>query len=313
MQKRLLIPFLILVLLLAGCSQALSAPEPISDFRTVESEEFFPAEEPAFAGGEFDDASFQETIQATPGSDGLAPGERIVIKNASLSVSVNDPAESMDAIFRMAEQMGGFVVSSNLFYYELESGLEVPQASITIRVPADQLDAALAAIESGSGRTLSKNISGQDVTREYTDLQSRLRNLQEAEAQLQEIMGSATKTEDVLSVYNQLVSIREQIEVIQGQIQFFEQSAAFSMISIELIADAAVQPLNIAGWQPAGVARAAIQALINTMQGLGSAAIWIGLYILPIGAILVLVVYLIWRIVRRLWTRTRPASAGQAE
>ena len=85
--------------------------------------------------------------------------------------------------------------------------------------------------------------------------QARL-NLEEAEAQLQEIMDGAVRTEDVLNVHNQLVFVREQIEVIQGQIQYFEQSAAFSMISIELVADAAVQPLNIGGWQPAGVASA---------------------------------------------------------
>ena len=120
-------------------------------------------------------------------------------------------------------------------------------------VAAERLDEALTSIESESNRLpLTKNISSQDVTKDYTDLQSRLRNLEEAEAQLREIMASANKTEDVLSVYNQLVQVREQIEVTKGQIQYYEQSAALSAISVEILADEAVQPLTVGGWQPGG-------------------------------------------------------------
>ena len=56
------------------------------------------------------------------------------------------------------------------------------------------------------------------MTSDYTDLQSRLRNLEDAEEQLRTIMDSAFNTEDVLTVYNRLVEVREQIEVIKGQI-----------------------------------------------------------------------------------------------
>jgi hypothetical protein len=145
----------------------------------------------------------------------------------------------------------------------------------------------------------SETISGQDVTKEYTDLQSRLTNLQQAEAQLREIMASATKTEDVLSVYNQLTQIREQIEVIKGQIKYYEESSLMSSIAIVIQAQAAVQPLEVGGWQPVGVARNAVQALIDTMQFLGNAAIWLGLFVLPVGLVIFLPLRLLWWLLRR--------------
>jgi hypothetical protein len=80
-------------------------------------------------------------------------------------------------------------------------------------------------------------------------------------------MGSANRTEDVLNVYNQLTQVREQIEVTKGQIQYYEQSAALSSISVELVPDASVQPLTIAGWEPGGVAKEALQALITGLKG----------------------------------------------
>ncbi len=70
--------------------------------------------------------------------------ERIVIKNGSMTIVVADPPQSMDAISQMAQEMGGFVVSANIYKEQLSSGIEVPRASITIRVPAERMDEAIA-------------------------------------------------------------------------------------------------------------------------------------------------------------------------
>ncbi len=226
--------------------------------------------------------------------------DRLVIKNASLSIAVNDPLKSMDTISHMAEAMGGFVVSADMYQQSLSNGVKVPQVSMTIRVPAEKLDEALTTIKAETDQPIiSENKSSQDVTAEYTDLNSRLTNLQAAEKQLQEIMASATKTEDVLSVYSQLVSVREQIELIKGQMKYYEQSAALSSISIQLIANAAVQPITIAGWQPAGVAKEALQSLINALQSLANFGIRLAILYLPVLLIIFVPIGLIiWGIVR---------------
>jgi len=263
----------------AGRSFGIAVPAPQSleaSFDTAGDDAFFGAD--GFAEGE---AAFAE--------------ERIVIKNGDITIVVADPAKSMDDISAMAVGMGGFVVYSNLYQTVLESGFEVPQANITIRVPAEQFLVALEQIEAGASRVMSKNESGQDVTREYTDLQSRLRNLENTEVQLREIMASADKTEDVLSVYRELSRISGEIELIKGQIQYFEQASALSAISVTLFADEAVQPLTVGGWQPVGVVKDAVQALINTLQTLATLAIWLTLYLLPILLLISLPVWLIWR------------------
>lgn len=237
--------------------------------------------------------------------------DRMVIKNASLSMAVDDPLKSMDNISHMAENMGGFVVTADMYQQSLDNGAKVPQVSMTIRVPAAKLDEALTTIKKETNQPIiSENESSQDITAEYTDLNSRLTNLQAAEKQLKEIMASATKTEDVLSVYSQLVSVREQIELIRGQMKYYEQSAALSSISVQLIANAAVQPITIAGWQPGGVARQAIQSLIHTLQALANFVIYLGLLYLPtLLAILVPLGLIVWGIVA-LIRRARKPKVG---
>lgn len=231
--------------------------------------------------------------------------ERIVIKNGSVTIVVADPPKSIAAIMKMAEEMGGYVVTSNLYKEYASNGTEVPRGSVTIRVPAGRMLEAMAMIKAQSSQEpINENTTSQDVTNEYVDLGSRLKNLEAAETELTRIMEDANRTEDVLAVYSQLTSIREQIEVIKGQMKYYEQSAALSSISVELMADKAFQPIEIGGWQPQGVVKDAIESLIKTLQGLVELLIWFVIYLLPVLLILALIFVLppaliIYAIVRR--------------
>jgi hypothetical protein len=303
MFKKILITLSILPFILAACAPA-AAPEDGGQYMTVERE----FAEGAPAPMEAPVADMATGFEA----DQAAAGERIVIKNGRLEIVVEKPEESLDRISRLAEELGGFVVNANMYQSVLEDGQEVPRGSITIRVLADKMDEAVARIEAESDRLpLSKTIDSQDVTSEYTDLESRLRNLEAAEAQLVEIMENANRTEDVLSVYSQLTQVREQIEVIKGQMKYYEDSARLSSISVELIANQAVQPINIGGWEPVGVVKDAIQALIRGLQIIVNVAIWLILFILPILIVIVLPIYLIVRFVirRRKQQKSKPTSA----
>jgi ABC-type multidrug transport system fused ATPase/permease subunit len=139
-----------------------------------------------------------------------------------------------------------------------------------------------------------------------------LKNLEAAEAQLMEIMASANKTEDVLNVFDQLTRVREQIEVIKGQIKYFDESARLSAISVELIPNEVVQPISIGGWQPVGVIKNAIEALIRTLQGLVDVLIWLGLFVLPILVVIFVPLYFIVRAVVRRRRRRKENPQKQA-
>jgi hypothetical protein len=309
MLKKALFSLTILVLLMASCaageaSRAVDMETSDVYYGGEEAGGFAPmAPEPA------DDAATGQNIAS---STTEISAERMVIQNADLSIIAEDPAQSMDEIGKMAESMGGFVVESYLYQQTLNSGAQVPYATITVRVPVEKLEEALAQIKAGAVEVESANISGQDVTSQYTDLASRLRNLEAAESQLQEIMDEANRTEDVLDVFNELVSVREQIEVIKGQMKYYEESAALSKISVGITADEAVQPIQLGGWQPAGVAKDAIEAMVQALQILVNAGIWFVLCVLPIGLLIGLPLFFIGRaVVRR--RRKNKASEKTAD
>ncbi|MCE9645909.1 MAG: DUF4349 domain-containing protein [Chloroflexi bacterium] len=300
MKKLLPVSMMLAVFILAACGSARSAESPAS------------YNSPAMGGGA--PASSQEFYAEAPAPDvavsntsGLpaANVNRIVIKNADLAIVVSDVSERMKNIQVMAEQMGGFVVSSNLYKSYTNNNLEVPEAQIVIRVPAEKLDEVLDQIKKDVVDVQTETVSGQDVTSEYVDLQSRLKNLETAEAQLNDILENATDTTDVVNIFNQLVAYREQIEVIKGQIKYYDESASLSAVSIRIIAEETVQPLVIGKWEPKGVALQAVQDLIDFTKGFVEFLIRFVIYILPVWIMIGVPLYLVFLGLRALFRKMR--------
>jgi hypothetical protein len=252
----------------------------------------------------------------------VAAQARLVSMSVDLSIVVTDPQKKSDAIYQMAQALGGYLVSENMSQVDTPSGNTVPQGTISVRVPADKLDTAFSQIKAGVVSVQTENRSGQDVTSQYVDLQSQLTNLQKAEQDLQAIMDQAqnnpgndstTKTQDVLNVYNQIVSIRGQIEQIQGQMKYINETTSTAAINVTLIAEETIKPITIGGWKPQGVARDAAQVLVKFLQGFVNFIIYLVLLALPI----LIVVFgpialIIWGILA-LVKRRRAKKAAQAK
>ncbi len=299
--KKFLLSVLLLSLLLAGCGAA-----AVPDYARAEPNIGGGVAEYEYPTAVYSPSQPVESKAYDSGAVSAIPAQkRMVIENADLSIVVADPQAKMQAIAAMAERMGGFVVASNLYETRLSGGGKAPEGSITVRVPAEKLNQALQEIKEGIVELQTETRSGQDVTQEYTDLSSRLRNLENTERQLNDILQKAEKTEDVMLVFNQLTQIREQIEIVKGQMQYYEQSAALSAISIRLIAEETLQPIDIGGWKPEGVVRDAVQALVDFLQGFFEFIVWLVIVMLP-AAILILsslglALFVLWRFVRWLW------------
>jgi hypothetical protein len=139
---------------------------------------------------------------------------------------------------------------------------------------------------------ISEDVSGQDVTGEVNDLESKLRNSQAAEAQLLELMDKAASTEDVVEIFRELKSVREEIEVTQGQIKYYRESASLSAISVYLQAKEAVEPITVAGWKPGLQAQKALQSLVKGVIFSGY-VIWLVIFAIPLLAVIFLPIYFI--------------------
>jgi hypothetical protein len=226
--------------------------------------------------------------------------DRKIIYNVSLDLIVRDTEATFDEVQRLTQELGGFISQSNL--WSDDEGH--PLASVTVRVPVDRLDEALAQYRALAVDVERESVDSQDVTEEYVDLQARLTNEQRTEAELLELLESRSKTgrtEDILEVHRELSQVRSQIEQIQGRIRYLENLSDMATVRITLTPDVLVQPIVVGGWRPQGTARSAIRMLLRTLQFLADAGIVFVLFILPVGIVAVAVLALLFVIGRALW------------
>jgi hypothetical protein len=232
-------------------------PEPSSAPRP---EPIAPSEPEAdFSSADFEDVPF--------------PEERIIVRNGDISLVVDDVPAARDEINELAVRLGGFVVNSNIY-----GDGEETRGWISIRIPSDQFDQALTELRALALRVSSESVSTQDVTEEYVDLNSRLRNAEATESQYLTLLDQAEAVEDILQIYEALTRIRNEIEQIKGRIQYLEQISAMSLISINLEPALALGPLVPPGWSASETLNSAVRGLTSFGQGLGTAFIWIGIF-----------------------------------
>jgi hypothetical protein len=191
--------------------------------------------------GEFDmkTVSLERTEEpaAAPPQQGpnAAPVERKIIRNATLTLEVEQPDKALQRIASIATSREGYVVTSDSRKETLAQGERTYEViTVELRVPSAQFDATLADIRAAGGSVTAQKITGKDVTEEYIDLEARLRTQRALEAQLLEIMKRAQEVEDAISVQRELTNVRTEIERVEGRRRFLENQSSLSTISVTL-------------------------------------------------------------------------------
>jgi hypothetical protein len=251
---------------------------PVSCAKT--SEEVAPPSpgENLTAGGEKRDSA----SSTTPSTQ-----DRMIVRTGDMALVVEGVIQARDDIAQLAEGLKGYVVSSQISGEEAEM-----RGRISIRVPDEKFDQALTELRELAVRVKSESTSSQDVTQEYTDLQSRLRNAEATESQYLALLEKAKTVEDILKIYQNLSQVRQEIEQIKGQMQYLERTSSMSLISVRLEPQATAKPLVHAGWNALEVLKSAVRGLVVFGQVLGTLAIWLIIFI-PIWGTVLGIIY--WR------------------
>ncbi len=156
----------------------------------------------------------------------LVAQQRIIVRTVDMRLVVQDVSAAMDGVSRLAQELGGWVVTSDRSARH--------QGSISIRVPATRLDEAVQRLRGMAAEVEAEITSSKDVTDEYVDTSARLTNLQATEQALLRLLEGAQQVDDALNVQRELTKVQEEIERLQGRIKFLEETAAFSLINVTL-------------------------------------------------------------------------------
>ena len=156
----------------------------------------------------------------------LVSQRRIIIRTVNMSIVVDQIQAAIDDIARIADEVGGWMVSRDRSLKHA--------GSVSVRVPASDLDSVVETLRQLAYDVESEISTSQDVTDEYFDLQSRLKNQLATEAALIRLLDRAENVEHALAVQRELSSVQENVERLLGRIKLLEETSAYSLITVSL-------------------------------------------------------------------------------
>jgi hypothetical protein len=161
--------------------------------------------------------------------------DRKIIRNADLTIEVSSTTQAQQQVTSIAELNGGFVVTSEAKQREnTDPDKRTVDVKLVVRIPSTQFNSALQEIEKLATNMPVRNVTGQDVTEEFIDLEARIKTQKALEVQFLEIMRQAHKVEDALEVQRQIAEVRTEIEKLEGRKRFLENRSSLSTITVNI-------------------------------------------------------------------------------
>jgi hypothetical protein len=163
--------------------------------------------------------------------------DRKIERNATLDIIADDVPGTAAKIEAAATAAGGFVSLQTITKTASVDGEEDSSryaATVQVRVPAEKYGSVIVELRGLASEVVSENSSTVEVTAQYIDFESQLRNLQATEGQYLSLLGQAATVNDILTVQDRLTSVQGQIEQIQGQLQLLDSLTALATITVNV-------------------------------------------------------------------------------
>ena len=224
---------------------------------------------------------------------------RKLIKNVSLSVETETFEELLATITEKTNGFSGYIEESYTYNGSNYYGRGTRNASMTIRIPAQQLDAFLSSVSEVSN-VISRNDSVSDVTLQYVDMESHKKALTAEQDRLLELLEQAESVEDIITIESRLSDVRYQIESMESQLRTLQNQVSYSTVYLDI---QEVEKLTPVEEQTRG--EMIREGFVDSLYGVGNGlldfgmAVIIDLPYLVVWAAVILLVILIIRLFRK--------------
>jgi hypothetical protein len=251
------------------------------------------------------DNSLSEVYQQEDST--LVVTDKKVIKDGNLTIKVDKVDEAVLKIEKVAKDNGGELFSSNFF----QNSQEQKSGTISVKVPVANFEKTFGELKKVASVVVRESTSGQDVTREYQDLEGRIKNKQVEEQAYQKVLDQAQKISDILETTQALSRVRGEIESLQGTLRYLSAQTDMSTITVSLSEDSNITISD--SWRPVQVAKEAIRALMVKTQNFIDFLIIFLITFLPTTALYLLLAWVVYKIGRGIFVKLYKKKEGENE
>lgn len=178
-------------------------------------------------GTVFKNAEMESSDAPTDASIPKKVTEQKLIKNGSISFETKSIKDTKAFLQKTILKYKGYISNENIQDYRTN-----PTEVLVVRVPNTDFDNLINEIGQQVGEFDSKQISIEDVTAEFVDIEARLKNKKQLEGKYQELLSKASNMADILKIEKEISLIREDIEATEGRLRYLSNQVGYSTLNI---------------------------------------------------------------------------------
>ncbi|MGE8511350.1 MAG: DUF4349 domain-containing protein [Chryseobacterium culicis] len=152
-----------------------------------------------------------------------------IIKNGDMKIQVGDIKKAQSQVNEIIKKNNAYIQKEEFQNTDMDDNL-----TLIIRVPHKNFDALVSSFSDGVGSVLSKNISSNDVTEEYTDISIKLANKKIYLEKYRNMLKSAATTKDMLEIQENIRELEDEIDVAEGRLRFIDDRVNYSTLTLNL-------------------------------------------------------------------------------
>jgi len=164
-------------------------------------------------------------------------------KNAYLNIAVDDYKKARAAIEKIVKSGNAYIASEN----EQNSTYSMTN-DMVIRVVNKDFEGMVNNVTGIASHVNSKNITADDVTAQFIDIETRLKSKKEIEKRYLDILSKASKVTDILEIEQKLGEIREEIEAKEGELKLLADQVDYSTINLTFTQNFEYTPIDRPGF-----------------------------------------------------------------
>ena len=153
--------------------------------------------------------------------------EQKIIREGHLQFETQEPDNTYNRLVQSAKKYNAYIQEDS----EGKSWDRVYR-NVTVRIPNTHFDAFIADISTGISFFDQKQITSQDVTEEFVDLNARLKAKKTLEERYLQLLHKAVKVSEIIEIERELSAIREEIEAKEGGLKYLQHRVSYSTITV---------------------------------------------------------------------------------
>ncbi|MCW3162595.1 DUF4349 domain-containing protein [Chryseobacterium oryctis] len=152
-----------------------------------------------------------------------------IIKNGEMTIQVGDIKKAQQQVGEILSKSNAYVQKEDFRNTDTDESL-----NLIIRVPHKNFDILIDSFSNGVGSILSKNISSDDVTEEYTDVTIKLANKKIYLEKYRDMLRSASTTKDMIEIQEKIRELVDEIDIAEGRLRFIDDRVKYSTFNLTL-------------------------------------------------------------------------------